>query len=138
MSQGAGPNRLPASLSWSASPFPELLDFPIPGKTHRWRGRGSLRCEGSFELRGRFVSQCRVEPEPVVVVIGWCSTHRRGGPRLLALHVNAIDEQDCERSRGWLKRRKLAANKWSWPMLIRATWRQSYHRCGEIQCATEL
>ena len=66
MSWGVGRNRLPALFPRSASPFPRSIDFPMPGKTHRWR---SLRCEGGFELRRRFILQCRVGPEPVVEVV---------------------------------------------------------------------
>ena len=41
----------------------------MPGKTHGGPSRGSLRWAGGFELLRRFVSQCRVQPEPVVIVV---------------------------------------------------------------------
>src|ERR1017187_3819516 len=70
MSRGAGLNWLPACFARPASaPFPGSIDFPMPRKTHLWSRQGILGWVGGFELLRRFVSQCRVHPEPIVIAV---------------------------------------------------------------------
>ena len=61
---------LPVCIAWPASALsPGSIDFPMPWKTHGRCCRVSLRRAGGFELLRGLVSQCGVEPQPIVVVL---------------------------------------------------------------------
>src|SRR5580692_4671964 len=69
MSGGTGLNRLPFDFAGSAAgPLPGSIDFPMPGKTHRWFCRVSLGLSG-FEGLWSEIAESRVQPLAIVVLV---------------------------------------------------------------------